>query len=286
MTTRTLAALALAAVLGATATRGAADEPKLPDVKVYDKLVIDTLREVHNKGADLYNTAKDFAGAYRVYQGALVAVRPLLAHRPDAQKMIDAGLDAAEKEADAAKKAFLLHESIEGVRKYLKVAIGEKKADEPKKSDVPAKMPEEKKPDPTPVKKPEEKKPDPVPAKKPDEPKKPDPVPVAPVPKDGKPKEKDAPAAGAATASGMVTVAGKPLAEGEVTLISLTQPKPKVFTVTVKDGAYKLAEAIPAGKYAVAVTGKGVAEKYALANTSGLTTEFAAGANAFDIDLK
>ena len=81
-------------------------------------------------------------------------------------------------------------------------------------------------------------------------------------------------------------LAGKPLAEGEVTLISLNQAAPKVFTAAVKDGAYKFAEAVPAGKYACAVSGKGVAEKYALANTSGLTLEFATGANNRDIELK
>ena len=104
-------------------------------------------------------------------------------------------------------------------------------------------------------------------------------------PKDVKPKD-PVPAAGAATVSGKVTIAGKPLAEGEVTLISLNQPTPKVYTAAVKDGAYKLAEAVPAGKYACAVSGKGVPEKYALANTSGLTLEFAAGANSRDIELK
>ena len=161
-----------------------------------------------------------------------------------------------------------------------------KKPDEPKKPvDPPVKKPDE------PKKKPDEpKKPVDPPVKKPDEPKKTDPMPVAPMPKDVKPKDtkpKDpVPAAGAATVSGKVTVAGKPLAEGEVTLISLNQAAPKVFTAAVKDGAYKLAEAVPAGKYACAVSGKGVAEKYALANTSGLTLEFTAGANNRDIELK
>ena len=78
--------------------------------------MVDALRDVHNKGADLYNTKKDSTGAYRMYQGALVTVRPLLGHRPDAQKIIDDGLAAAEKETNVAQKAFRLHEAIEGVR--------------------------------------------------------------------------------------------------------------------------------------------------------------------------
>jgi hypothetical protein len=154
-----------------------AEEPKLPDVKTYDKLVIDSLREVHNKGADLYNASKDFSGAFRLYQGALAAVRPLLAHRPEAQKLIDAGFTAADKETDTARKAYILHETIEGVRKYLKVAIGERKPDEKPME----KKPEEKKPI---EKKPEEKKPI---EKKPEENKPAITLPVAPAPRPAKP---------------------------------------------------------------------------------------------------
>lgn len=148
MTTRALAALALAALLALSAP---ADAPKPLDAKALDKLVIDSLRAVHNRGADLYNEGKDFTGAYRVYQGALLTVRPFLDHQPDAQKLIDTGLEAADKEADAARRAFILHETIEAVRKHLKTAGAEpKKAaeppakapDEPKKVEEPTKTPE------------------------------------------------------------------------------------------------------------------------------------------------
>jgi hypothetical protein len=97
-----------------------AQEPKLPDVKTFDKLVVDTLRDVHNKGADLYNIKKDFEGTYRMYHGSLLTVRPLLGHHPDVQKLIDNALAAAEKEASVAQKAFRLHEAIEAVRSNLK----------------------------------------------------------------------------------------------------------------------------------------------------------------------
>ena len=174
MTTRILAALALAGVLCAGATSAAADDPKLPDVKAFDKLVIDALRDAHNKGADLYNTSKDFVGAYRLYQGAAgMAVKPLLGHRPDAQKIIDTGLADAEKESDAARRAFLLHEAIENVRKNLKTGISAPKPEEVKKPEPPKKPDEPKKAE-------EVKKP---------EPPKVNPLPVAPVPheKGGKP---------------------------------------------------------------------------------------------------
>jgi hypothetical protein len=279
MTTRMLTALVLAALLGLS-TRAAADDPKLPDVKAFDKLVIDTLRDVHNKGADLYNASKDFTGTYRMYQGALATVRPLLAHRPEAQKIIDAGLTAAEKESDAARKAFLLHEAIEGVRKNLKVAIGERKPDEPKKSDE--KKTEDKKPLEPPKKSGDKKSAEP---KKSDE-KKPDAVAVAPMPKlvNANAKAKADPPA--ASVSGKITFAGKPLPEGEVTFVSLNQPLPRVFTATIKDGEFKFTEALPPGKYAGMVTGKGVPEKYHLVSTSGLRVELAAGANTTDLVLK
>lgn len=240
MLTKGWAALALAALAASCAA--AADDAKLPDVKAFDKAVIDSLRAVHNKGADLYNASNDHAAAYRLYQGALEVVRPLVAHRPEAQKIIDSGLIAAGKEADIDRKAFVLHETIESVRKQLKVANGFENA--------PAKKPEEKQP-------PEKKEPAPMPAAK-----------------------------GAAGSGGKVTVAGKPLATGEVTVVSVTLPAPRVFTAPVKDGAYRFAEPIPPARYRVLVTGEGVPARYHLVTTSGLVLEFGDAATNVDFDLK
>lgn len=250
-------AATLIVVFASALSAPAADEPKLPDVKTFDKLVIDSLRNVHNKGADLYNESKDFAGAYRVYEGGLMAVRPLLAHRPEAQKLIDTGLATAEKETEAARKAFVLHDTIEAVRKYLKVAIAATKPD--------------------------------VPPKKPDDIKKPvDPVkpalPVAPEPH-AKPKEKANPAA-TSTVTGTVTLKGQPLAGGEVTFTLLDTDKPKVLKAkTDDDGTYTL-QGLPAGKYAVSVSGKGVAAKFNAPDTSGLTVEVLRKTQVHDINLK
>ena len=128
MLTKPLAALTLVGVLALGAS---AADPEWPDAKAFDKLVSDSLRAVHDRGADLYNESKDFTGTYRVYQGALLAVRPLLGHRPDAQKLIDLGFEAAEKETDPARKAFTLHETIEAVRKNLKKSAAPQKPDQP-----------------------------------------------------------------------------------------------------------------------------------------------------------
>jgi hypothetical protein len=149
-----------------------AEDTKPADAKVFDKLVVDTLRDVHNKGADLYNESKDFTGAFRLYQGALMTVRPLLAHQPNIQKAIDKGIADAEKETNPALRAFKLHETIESVRVQLKTGGVAPKPDEPKKTDKKTEKP----------KKPDEDKP----SKSPDEVKKPEKSPtkyeVAPAP--------------------------------------------------------------------------------------------------------
>jgi hypothetical protein len=91
-----------------------------PTSREADERIRDALKTVHNKGADLYNESRDFMGTYRMYQGALVTVRPLLGNKPGAQRIIDEGLAVAEKEQAPAQKAFKLHETIEAVRELLK----------------------------------------------------------------------------------------------------------------------------------------------------------------------
>jgi len=225
-----------------------------PDAKQLDKTIISSLREIHDRGADLYNLTKDYTAAYRLYEGSLLTVKPLLTHRPDVQKLIEDGLTAAGKDADPAKKAFLLHETIEKVRADLKAA--------------PKVEPKPKEPEPKPK--------DPVPMPKPKEPE--------PKPKEPEPKPK----AETATISGKVTVQGKPLAEGTVTFVSLDQKVPKVVTGAVKDGAFTVKDVAP-GKHAVAVTSKtagAVPAKFATTDTSSLTFTALAGMNQFDIELK
>src|SRR5262245_24890563 len=78
------------AVLGLVWFARAADAPPL-DRPSLDRRVYDVLREVHNQGADLYN-AGDPAGCYRMFQGAMITVRPLLDHRPEQQKFITSKL--------------------------------------------------------------------------------------------------------------------------------------------------------------------------------------------------
>lgn len=275
---RMFAASLLAALVAGTAV--AADGPKLPEVAAFDKLVVDSLREVHNRGADLYNTSRDFEGSYRMYQGGLLAVKPLLAHRPAAQKLIDEGVEAADKEPTPARRAFKLHETIEAVRKSIK------DANEPNiKTIEPEPKPKEKAPEPRP--KPIEPIVDPKPTepKKTTEPKKvkepaePKTTKEPVEPKKSEPKKVTGP-------SGVVSLKGKPLDAAEVTLVSLGQGKPRVFTATVADGKYRFADAVPAGKYAVVIAGKGVPDKFQSTATSSLVLDLKADGGPFDFTLE
>jgi hypothetical protein len=149
------------------------------DPAAFDRLVVDTLRDVHNFGADLYNTSRDYAGTYRLYHGALLTVRPLLSHRPAVQQRIDQGLQEVEREPTVAHKAFRLHVVIEDVRSELK-----KTAAAPK---PPEKKPDTSLPPQTTEKKPQDKAPPPQPPEKKSAPPPPEnkllPLPVAPPPR-------------------------------------------------------------------------------------------------------
>ena len=268
------AAVALAALLAGAA--GAADT-------AFDAALRDSLAGVHNTGADLYNQGKDYAGAYRLYEGALRTARPLLAHRPAAQRLIDDSLAAAAREGAADKKAFLLHEAIEKVRSDLKVPVAATPSQEPKKTVTPepkktvdpVPMPEPKK-----TVTPEPKKtvdPVPVPKKTVD--------PTTPAPKVDAPTKGPA---GGPSVRGKVTFKGEPVASADLLFVSLDRPA--VAAVTVKagaDGAY--ATNLVAGRYAVTVAAAGKAAlpaRFATTDTSGLTVVVSAGANTFDINLQ
>lgn len=87
---------------------------------VTDRQIIDTLRDIHNLGADLFNRG-DPSGCYHLFQGSLVTVKPLL---PDELKQaVDEALTAAARQADLNRRAFVLHEAIESVRVRLHATL-------------------------------------------------------------------------------------------------------------------------------------------------------------------
>src|SRR5262249_45275938 len=109
----------LLALVFAEATRGQADKPL--ERKDLDELLYNTLRDVINTGADLYNPpVNDRAGCYHLYHGALLSVRPLLSHHPELQKTIDAGLAKAERETTPGLKAYALRAVLDEIRATVK----------------------------------------------------------------------------------------------------------------------------------------------------------------------
>lgn len=222
----------------------ASAQPKAPTPTELDKIAIDVLKDVHNRGAELYNTG-DAAGCFRMYESALLTVRPFLAHRPAVQQTITAGLDEVAKTTDGVKlQAFRLHEVIEKVRAELK--------DEVKKTEPKPKEPEPKPKDP--VVKPKDP---PAPA-------------VA----------KGGTAMGKVVLNGK-PLAG---ADVMFVSLKLAAPRVLVAT-TGADGSYQLTGPVPATEYAVKVTGANVPAKYQEFGTAGLRVETKDGANTFDLNL-
>jgi hemoglobin len=111
-----LAVCLLTAAVGPVRARDAGDPGPLTD-KAVDAIVFSTLREVINKGADLYNAPNsDYSGCWRLYEGALTGIRPFLAHRPALQEKITKGLTDAYNESMLGARAFVLRKVIDEVR--------------------------------------------------------------------------------------------------------------------------------------------------------------------------
>jgi hypothetical protein len=111
----------------------AADEKKpdekKPPARDVDKQLFDVLKDVHNRGADMFN-GRDSLGCYRLFQGSLLTAKAVLGHRPAEQKFIDDVLAEADKEPTMERRAFVLHESIEKLRGRLRDEPGELKKPE------------------------------------------------------------------------------------------------------------------------------------------------------------
>jgi hypothetical protein len=73
------------------------------------------LREVTNRGADLYNRG-DANGCYRLYEGALLSVRALAEEHVDWQNEISEAFDRAAAKPQVAQRAFVLREVIDRIR--------------------------------------------------------------------------------------------------------------------------------------------------------------------------
>ena len=95
--------------------------PRPWSAQTNDRQIIDLLATVHDRGKDLFNTG-DHAGGYRLFQGSLATIRLVLLK--ELQDSVDQGLSRASREADNARRALVLHEVIEDVRKKLHPTAG------------------------------------------------------------------------------------------------------------------------------------------------------------------
>jgi hemoglobin len=106
-------------ILGLAGSAPAADSPAAPDSQTQDARINLVLRDIINRGADLYN-AGDHSACYRLWEGSLLTLRPLVDQHPDWQKAIDAALASANNEPSVAKKAFVLREALNLIRSDIK----------------------------------------------------------------------------------------------------------------------------------------------------------------------
>jgi hypothetical protein len=87
----------------------------------YDTAALNkSLREVINTGADLFNLQGDYVGCYRLYQGSLMAIKPLLP--ADMQQNVGKALADAEKKPTYADRAHHLRLAIDSIRTQMKMA--------------------------------------------------------------------------------------------------------------------------------------------------------------------
>jgi hypothetical protein len=109
----------LAVALLATAVLmlpGSARAQKDEGDKTFEKSLEETLRKVIDVGANLYNKQSDYNGCFRLYEGALLAIRPSLTKYPDLQKTIDEGISSAYTKVRMDQRAHALRALLGQVR--------------------------------------------------------------------------------------------------------------------------------------------------------------------------
>jgi len=111
--------LALSLILVTFDNIGAADPLALPRKEI-DRRLADSLREVINIGAKIYNENGDMEGCYRVYEGALTTALPLLDHRAELKKSVEDALARAKKLPAVEDRAFALRGALDAIRAAIK----------------------------------------------------------------------------------------------------------------------------------------------------------------------
>jgi len=84
------------------------------DDKDLDKKVTAILVSVIDKGVDLYNGG-DHNGCFRLYEGALLSLKPFLDGKPEWQKTVDTALTDAAKQPSVPDRAFTLRRAMDKI---------------------------------------------------------------------------------------------------------------------------------------------------------------------------
>ena len=238
-----------ACLLGlAVAARAADDKPI--DAKALDRYLYTTLRYVINYGVDLYNRSpEDPRGPEKCYQHfrrSLEELEPVLSHHPNLQKAIKDGLAKVEKDPDWRVKmaARAGMPNPQDAPLMRQMAFALRAVFNDVRNGL-----------------------NPAPPKT-----------ATPGSKTPPPPKGDM-----ATVTGRVTLGGKLLAEGAITLTG--DGGPAITDGIEADGSYTI-QNVPPGSYKVTITGwKGLPAKYSAANTTPLTLSVQKGKNDHDFNL-
>jgi hypothetical protein len=101
---------------GVLAQPGSARAQKDEGDKAFEKSLEETLRKVIDLGANIYNKQSDYNGCFRLYEGALLAIKPSLTKYPDLQKAIDEGINSAYTKIRMDQRAHALRALLGQVR--------------------------------------------------------------------------------------------------------------------------------------------------------------------------
>jgi hemoglobin len=121
MRARILGAVLLAAAVGTTALR--ADDKPIERADL-DKRIVNVVYQAALQGTEIFNKG-NYEGCYRLYQGTLMALYPLLDHRPKLQEAVGGKL-AKAKILKPTEGAFVLREALDEIQN--EIAPSAKKA--------------------------------------------------------------------------------------------------------------------------------------------------------------
>lgn len=111
---RLLAVTVLALGVGTAAADDPPAEPAPLTRADLDKRLRRTAHEVTTAGVELFN-AGDHEGCYRLFDGALTVMVPLLDHKPELARKLKDSLSQAKGLTKASEKAVLLREGLDAV---------------------------------------------------------------------------------------------------------------------------------------------------------------------------